>query len=118
MMEKPPLGLTPKFVRDMERAKEIYEAVGRYVVAEKPIPLEWVEELNELLSKESCFELSASEALYGFLGRLTSQVEQLTLSCTHDPERALGLLTEFCEDHGLPEPRRGWDKHLKKGDQK
>lgn len=51
--EKPPLGLTPKKVNKelnrKSRLKDVYEAINRYLQAEKSIPSEWVDEYNELL---------------------------------------------------------------------
>ena len=46
---KPPLGLMPRAIHDFNRIREIVEAIERYSDAEKPIPLEWVGELKDLL---------------------------------------------------------------------
>lgn len=46
---KPPLGLKPKWVHDGERKCEILEAMERYAKTEKPIPIEWIKELKELV---------------------------------------------------------------------
>jgi len=40
-VEKPPLGLVPKWVRDQERQGEIMEAINRYMEAGKKPPKEW-----------------------------------------------------------------------------
>lgn len=48
-LAKPPLGLTPRAIHDFNRIREIVEAIERYADAEKPIPLEWVDELKDLL---------------------------------------------------------------------
>lgn len=48
IIEKPPLGLVPKWVRQEQRCSEIREAIDRYTDASKPIPIEWIEEYNEL----------------------------------------------------------------------
>ena len=50
---KPPLGLVPRFIRDEARVKEILEAIGRYNEAGKPVPQEWLDELNEKAPKEN-----------------------------------------------------------------
>ena len=39
----------PRAIHDFNRIREIVEAIGRYADAEKPIPLEWVDELKDLL---------------------------------------------------------------------
>jgi len=46
--KKPPLGLTPRFIRDEQRLNEILAAIERYAAEKTPIPLEWVEEYNEI----------------------------------------------------------------------
>ena len=46
---KPPLGLTPKYIRNEQRMKEIRDAVVRYEEADKKIPIEWIEEYENLL---------------------------------------------------------------------
>jgi hypothetical protein len=50
---KPPLGLVPRFIRDEERVREIIEAIDRYNEAGKPVPQEWLDELNEKTRKEN-----------------------------------------------------------------
>lgn len=45
---KPPMGLTPKWVREEERIKEVREAIMRYYNSRKKIPIEWIEEYNSL----------------------------------------------------------------------
>jgi hypothetical protein len=48
---KPPLGLTPKYIVEAKRLQEIREAIIRYCEARKEIPMEWVEEYNELVGR-------------------------------------------------------------------
>lgn len=45
----PPLGLRPKYIHDKTRIKEILDAMKRYSEQRFPIPIEWVEELKELI---------------------------------------------------------------------
>lgn len=47
--KKPPLGLRPKKFWNEERVNNIIQAINRYVCANKQIPVEWVEEYNELI---------------------------------------------------------------------
>lgn len=47
--EKPPLGLRPKYIADAMRAREILEALDRYVAVHKPVPVEWIDELRSLV---------------------------------------------------------------------
>lgn len=48
---KPPLGILPKKFHDEKRFKDLHDAVLRYFDARIPVPSEWIEEYNELLSK-------------------------------------------------------------------
>ena len=48
VFEKPPLGLQPKWLCAEIRIKEIFSAMNRYYSYKKVIPVEWVEEYNEL----------------------------------------------------------------------
>jgi len=52
-MNKPPLGIPPRFVREYERLNEIIDAVTRYMDGERLIPLEWIAEYNELVKRRS-----------------------------------------------------------------
>jgi len=57
-------------------------------------------------------ELSASEALFGFAGWLTSSDEILTISAKHDAGVVADRVVEFCRANNLAEPREGWEKHF------
>lgn len=46
---KPSLGLKPKYIHDKARVKEILDAMERYSYQRFPVPIEWVEELRELI---------------------------------------------------------------------
>lgn len=56
--------------------------------------------------------LSPSEALYGFMGWLTSRHEPVTFSAGDDAAMAADLVHAFCTENGLPEPSVGWEKQL------
>lgn len=45
------LDLELKFIHDKTRIKEILDAMERYSYQRFPIPIEWVEELRELIIK-------------------------------------------------------------------
>ena len=45
----PPIGLKPKFVNRLERLNEVRGAIVRYYDAQLKIPIEWIEEYNELI---------------------------------------------------------------------
>lgn len=46
--EEPPTGLRSRTVVAIERMSEIIEAVNRYSLSKLEIPLEWINEYNEL----------------------------------------------------------------------
>lgn len=52
MIDKPPLGLKPKYIHDAERAQEIKCAIARYMEHKKRVPPEWVDEFNELTNPD------------------------------------------------------------------
>lgn len=45
----PPIGLKPKFINRLERLNEVRGAIVRYYDTELKIPVEWIEEYNELI---------------------------------------------------------------------
>jgi len=49
VMKKPPLGIMPRFIWIDARKSEIQSALDRYIESNMPIPLEWIEEYNELI---------------------------------------------------------------------
>jgi hypothetical protein len=57
-------------------------------------------------------KLSASEALYGFVGWLTTRNEPITMSASDDAGKAADLVSEFCKVNTLAEPREGWEHNL------
>jgi len=46
---KPPLGIIPKDMWKKQRLRELRDAVDRYLEANQRVPIEWIEEYNELL---------------------------------------------------------------------
>lgn len=64
--------------------------------------------LNKSKSASEDESLSASEALYGFMGWLTSREKEITISSTHDAAEPADLVSAFCEINNLREPRSGW----------
>jgi hypothetical protein len=53
VLQKPPIGLRPRWLVDDQRLEEIIAAVIRYIYAGYPIPIEWAEELNELTVRKN-----------------------------------------------------------------
>jgi len=56
--------------------------------------------------------LSASEALFGFMGWLTSLETPVTFSSHHEAGTAAQLVDEFCKANNLAEPRDFWHLNL------
>lgn len=48
---KPPLGIVPRKIWEDKRLEEIKSAILRYIDSRHAIPLEWVEEYNELIER-------------------------------------------------------------------
>ena len=48
-LSKPPIGLVPSYIWKEKRVQVIKEAMKRYVDASKIIPMDWWDELNELV---------------------------------------------------------------------
>ena len=57
-------------------------------------------------------KLTASEAIFGFCGWLTTQEEKTIMSASDDCAPVIGRIKQFCEINKLPEPRDGWEKNL------
>lgn len=51
---------------------------------------------------------TASEALYAFMGWLTTRKQIAVFSSNHDAALAAELVKEFCDANKLPEPRDNW----------
>ena len=56
--------------------------------------------------------LSASEAVYGFAGWLTSREEKTVMSSSDDAAPVAELVEEFCKENNLPEVTEGFPKNL------
>lgn len=57
-------------------------------------------------------EMSATEALYGFCGWLTSQDEKTIMSATDDAAVISDLVQQFCKTNNLTDPRDDWVEKL------
>jgi hypothetical protein len=55
VLSEPPIGLTPKKIHErnsiIRRFNDIRSAISRYYNAELEMPIEWIEEYNELIKK-------------------------------------------------------------------
>ncbi len=50
-LPKPPIGLKPKPIHDEQRCEEISKAINRYLDSNNHVPIEWIQEYNELIQK-------------------------------------------------------------------
>jgi hypothetical protein len=48
---KPPIGVTPRYIKDEERISEICSAIHHYIDHKNAPDREWYEELHEILSR-------------------------------------------------------------------
>jgi len=46
--DKPPLGLTPRYLAEEKRLREVNEAIDRYLKAKLNVPMDWLNEQNYL----------------------------------------------------------------------
>ena len=51
--KKPPLGITPRFLNEEGRIIETKGGINRFIDAKQPIPIEWIEELNEYFERQA-----------------------------------------------------------------
>lgn len=58
-------------------------------------------------------ELTASEAIYGFCGWLTTREEMTVMSASNDAAPIADLIKKFCEVNELSIPRTAWASRLK-----
>lgn len=57
-------------------------------------------------------KLTASEALFGFCGWLTTRADVTEMSAQHDSAGIADLIQEFCVANGLAEPADDWGDKL------
>ena len=57
-------------------------------------------------------ELTASEALYGFVGWLTTRMETTKMGAEHDAAGIADLVKTFCDANDLSDPGEGWEQRL------
>ena len=58
-------------------------------------------------------KMNASEALYGFMGWLTSRDEVTErMSSKHNASQAANLIEQFRKENALSDPRDGWENNL------
>lgn len=48
---KPPLGVMPKQIHDLIRTRDLAAAIERYLIAQKQVPEEWINEYNHLINE-------------------------------------------------------------------
>ena len=69
--------------------------------------------LRKLCSAELVTDkLTASEALFGLTGWLTTRDEETIMSAHHDCSNIAQLVSQFIAENKLDEPREGWANNL------
>ena len=106
---KPPLGLKPKYIHDIHRKQDIAQAIVRYLESNKAIPMEWIDEWNELngisvKSDSSYYTKRINEQQYPsyILGKWhlsleTEQIKKLWHLC-YDNRQNYSTLFDMLED--------------------
>lgn len=49
--KKPPIGVMPRFIWEENRLIALKGAIDRFTEVNQPIPIEWIEEYNELVGE-------------------------------------------------------------------
>lgn len=57
-------------------------------------------------------KINAAEALFGFMGMLTSMEHPVTFSARHGAGMGVELVGTFCESNSLQSCRGGWEKNF------
>ena len=68
--------------------------------------------LESMMAAPEVMHLSGSEALYGFVGWLTTNGDKYRIGPTEDCAVWPALIEEFCKTNHLHEPREQWDTLL------
>ncbi len=69
-------------------------------------------QLEGYLLKQSLSNMSASEALFGFAGWITTRNTEVVASAHHDAGVWAQLVVQFCYENKLTDPREGWENNL------
>lgn len=67
---------------------------------------------NAIESRPRAPRLTASEAVFGFAGWLTSRGQPVTMSSKHNAATVADLVSKFCEVNDLTPPRPEWNRNL------
>jgi len=57
-------------------------------------------------------KLTGSEAIFGFCGWLTTRKEKTIMSTSDDAAPIVELISKFCKENKLSDPRENWEKNL------
>lgn len=65
-----------------------------------------------MAEKSKSSNLTASEAIYGFCGWLTTRAERTAMSARDNAAPIAELIKRFCNKNKLAEPREEWSRNL------
>ena len=51
-LKEPPIGIIPKYIHNEKRLDDLRAAIARYFEAGLKIPVEWIEEYNDLMESK------------------------------------------------------------------
>jgi len=84
-MRKPPIGIMPKKLHREQRFYDICEAISKRYMAEINIPIEWVEEYNELLDGKSVSDKK-------WINEIQNEVEKLKTDLYYSQSNLISFL--------------------------
>lgn len=53
LQKAPPLGVKPRAIAEQERVSDIFQAILRYMTEDCCIPMEWLDELMDILNRHT-----------------------------------------------------------------
>lgn len=102
--QKPPMGVKPRHIHDMERFREIIDAINRYSDANLPVPKEWVREIRDIyytaLDKLQPIERTAEWIIPTNAADSPSEWRECSLCGEQIDISFRHLLPNFCEGCG------------------
>jgi hypothetical protein len=96
-------------------AKAFCETIGEShghpaIAVDQELMIGWF--ANAIESRPRLSRLTASEAVFGFCGWLTSRVTPTVMSSKHNAATIADLVEEFCKANDLQAPRGDWSTRL------
>ena len=70
-MEKPPIGIKPKNLHDLDRLIDLKQCINSYIICCYPINIKWIEEYNQLI------KLFREKSSYEHIRKITEMITEI-----------------------------------------